>query len=316
MEAFIKIVDEINIRVNAIDKLCSKPICSNWDNCCRLTSEQIVENGGFQEKWNRENTSNENKIQELTESLILFISNSTTDSAFLDLFLKNSCTFDRININYIGRIKEFIFGQPLHQHARTSTSNNLWERPRYNEQTTIKSAPLYALSYYMLAYLRCINYIAYNQHEICGKIHYNSSFTHNGNMEKYMDFAIITSDNYYTNQQQINTLKNKLIATTDTCNRLTTELIDINKKYNKINNELITLKNRIANVIPEQVIYDYEDIGSRIQSFKDELLMTQRIFARIIKHRMNIPIAQIVAKYFFLLIKLIILLRPRKNARP
>jgi len=67
-------------------------------------------------------------------------------------------------------------------------------------------------------------------------------------------------------------------------------------KYLRLKQEVDSIKNRIAIAIPEFVIYNYDEIKTHIDPFRHELLITQRIFARNIKIRSNLPVAEIVSK--------------------
>ncbi len=60
--------------------------------------------------------------------------------------------------------------------------------------------------------------------------------------------------------------------------------------------EVAILRDRIKDVIPEPVVYDYEELRARIRPFKTDLLVLQRIFIRMIRKNLAIPVASAVAK--------------------
>lgn len=108
---------------------------------------------------------------------------------------------------------------------------------------------------------------------------------------------------------EIQTLKNENMNQTKIYNEIQTlkkQIINQDKIYNesidkfKEQIKMLTEQNAILQSkvdaierkhAPELIEYDYELIKSRIDIFRHELKMTQRIFARIINSRYNVPIA-------------------------
>lgn len=74
-----------------------------------------------------------------------------------------------------------------------------------------------------------------------------------------------------------------------------TQITELKNENQLMKNQLTILKSKVDALerkhAPELIEYDYELIKSRIDSFRDELKMTQRIFARIIQSRNIIPLA-------------------------
>ncbi len=71
------------------------------------------------------------------------------------------------------------------------------------------------------------------------------------------------------------------------------ELSDMTAKYEQVQQEMEILKAKVLTVVSDPIVYDYEDIKSRIAPFRDELIIVQRTFMRILKAQHALPIAMI-----------------------
>lgn len=73
------------------------------------------------------------------------------------------------------------------------------------------------------------------------------------------------------------------------------QITELKNENQLMKNQLMILKFKVGAIerkyAPELIKYDYELIKSRIDTFRDELKITQRIFARIIQSRNIIPLA-------------------------
>ncbi len=77
------------------------------------------------------------------------------------------------------------------------------------------------------------------------------------------------------------------------------QIKDLKENIAMLHRENEMLKDKVSlleEAIGLDIKYDYDEIRSRIEPFCDELLLTQRIFARILRGRYSLPIAIPVAE--------------------
>jgi len=229
------------------------------DEADTLVSEFVltINNGS---PYRQKNINNEPRLIQITEELIIIVLYSQNIHPILNNALKSINDYDLNKSRSGNSIQTFASNTPC----------------PCNECATGK---LNKLSEYMEEYILMLDSIK-NPDKIAD-CNFKCTETHS--------IALIMSYNYHFNKSKQEQYQLQI-------NNLTQELSESKNKYNQLEQEVVSLRNRIASVIPEPVVYDYEEIKSRIDPFRSELIIVQRTFARIINSRMSIPIAHIVSK--------------------
>lgn len=96
-------------------------------------------------------------------------------------------------------------------------------------------------------------------------------------------------------ESEIVTLKDEIAKTKSLLSELIQWKTNMKEQHSNQQDTIDTLRKRLGAIerkhAPELIEYNYEEIKSRIDPFRDELKMTHRVFARLIRLRYEVPLA-------------------------
>ncbi len=240
-----------------------KQIRNLADQYNELRESGMIDNGKSFLDVNRKSMIN------IMDKIINKAEHANTGSGVLDAFVRDVVTKYSIHTNNIIVIYHV-----------TNPNSNSW----YLMHKTKPANQLCSIHYifYPLYYMIRRSYGCY-QYSDMRWFNRDSPYAHSF----YPTLAI--ADAYFDNKANKNKQDDYIALITS----LEQKLITTQEHCNDLENEVAILKAKVLTIVPDPIVYDYEDIKLRIAPFRDELIIVQRTFMRILKAQHALPIAMI-----------------------